>query len=256
MSGAERVLAAEGVWAGYRGDDVLRDVSLEVRRGEMVGLVGPNGGGKSTLLKCLAGVVEPRRGRVHRVPGVRVSYVPQQLPFDPTLPLTVLEFLSLRLGSRRWWWGVGGSERGRLVGQLRDLGAAHLAGRRLGELSGGEFQRVLVASGLVTHPDVLLLDEPLTGVDVKGGLSFDAMLHHVRDHLRIAVVLVSHDLPLVQHLAGRVYLVNGEVIASGAPEAAMTPEHLSDAFGSFHGAGAHGGPAGGAFIPLSQIGGC
>jgi zinc transport system ATP-binding protein len=253
--GAE-LLRTEGLCAGYRDRPAVRDVTLQVGRGEVLALVGPNGAGKSTLIKCLAGVIEPVSGRVVVSPGVRVAYVPQQLPFDATIPLTVAEFLTLRLPEARRWWGAGRAARETAEHQLRDLGAAHLMDRRLGELSGGEFQRVLIASGLLRGPGVLLLDEPLTGVDVRGGMSFDALLHHMRDHLGLGVVMVSHDLSLVRHIAGRVVLLNGEVVAQGTPDEVMTPERLAQVFGAFHGVGVHGGPGGGAFIPLKEITGC
>ena len=245
------LLKTVGLSGGYEEENVFEDISLEIRSGEIVGLIGPNGGGKSTLLKCLAGILPKRHGSVEKRSGLRIGYVPQRLPFDSSVPITVLEFLALRLSKRRFWFGLANAvEREQAKKQLTDLGAEHLIDRKLGQLSGGEWQRVLVASGLLTKPDVLLLDEPLTGVDVRGGMSFDALLHHIRDHLKLGVLMVSHDLHLVNHICNRVYCLNRRIHCQGLPSVILTRENLSKAYGSLETGHQE------AFISLKDIVGC
>ena len=237
--------------SGYGEENAFEEVSLEVRAGEIIGLIGPNGGGKSSLLKCLAGILPKRQGQIEKRPGLKIGYVPQRLPFDSSIPITVLEFLVLRLSQRKFWFGLANvSEREQVFQQLKDLGAEHLMDRKLGQLSGGEWQRVLVASGLLTKPDVLLLDEPLTGVDVRGGMSFDALLHHIRDHLKLGVLMVSHDLHLVNHICNRVYCLNRRIHCEGVPSVILTRENLSKTYGSLETGHQE------AFISLKDILGC
>lgn len=229
---------------------VLQDISFEIRRGDFACFIGPNGAGKSTLMKAIVGLLKPASGEITSR-ARRIGYVPQQLPLDPALPLTVAEFLSLKLSKSRWWFGAPKALHGPISAQLSEIGAAHLIDRRIGRLSGGEFQRVLVAYALLNEPDLLLLDEPLTGVDVRGGLSFDGLLHHLHDHKRIAIMMVSHDLHLVEHLSDVVYCINRDLCCHGHPNEVLKPENLSKAYGHLPGMVRETG--GSAFIPVSSI---
>lgn len=158
----DSLLQVENLCVQYGEHEVLQNVSLEIPKGAFACLIGPNGAGKSTLLKTVIGLLQPSSGRI--VSHARqIGYVPQQLPHDPNLPLTVAEFLSLRLSQSRFWFGTSSKQLKRIKDGLGEIGAAHLMDRRLGRLSGGEFQRILVAYALLNEPDFLLLDEPLTG---------------------------------------------------------------------------------------------
>ncbi|MEA3188891.1 MAG: zinc transport system ATP-binding protein [Chthoniobacter sp.] len=244
------ILEIEKLCVAYGEHEVLQDVSITIQRGQFACLIGPNGAGKSTLLKTIVGLVRASGGSV--VSRARqIGYVPQQLPLDAGLPLTVAEFLSLKLTRSRWWFGVRHSLREPIRAQLAEIGAAHLIDRRLGMLSGGEFQRILVAYALINDPDFLLLDEPLTGVDIRGGLSFDGLLHHLHDHRHITILMVSHDLHLVEHLSDVVFCINRDLCCLGHPDEVLKPENLAKAYGHLPGMVRDAG--GSAFIPMANI---
>ncbi|CAB4243126.1 zinc transporter subunit: ATP-binding component of ABC superfamily [Methylacidimicrobium sp. AP8] len=229
-AGRPLLLRTRGLSAGYGDEAAFEGVSLEVFGREIVSLIGPNGAGKTALLRCLAGILPPRAGSLEKAPGLRLGYLPQKLAFDRLLPITVGEFFSLRLGRPLFGSGGWGGER---IEGLDELGVFGLLGRRLGELSGGELQRVLVAAALAKRPQLLLLDEPATGVDLLGAAAFDALLHRLRDRDGLGILLVSHDLQLVHHIADWVYFLNRRILAEGPPQEVLRAERLADAYRRF-----------------------
>ncbi|MGD9536321.1 MAG: ATP-binding cassette domain-containing protein [Alphaproteobacteria bacterium] len=214
----ERLFSAEGVSIALGGRLVVRNVSLEVARGETVSLIGPNGSGKTTLVRALLGLVPVAKGRIAIEAGVRTGYVPQRFEPDPVLPLSVARFL--RLGTK--------AARGRYDAVLAEVGCSHLARRQLVELSGGELRRVLIARALLRDPDLLVLDEPVQQVDVTGQLDLYRLIGRIRDEHHCGVLVVSHDLHIVMASTDRVICLNGHVCCSGAPEAVSRhPEYLA-----------------------------
>ncbi|WP_434290087.1 ATP-binding cassette domain-containing protein [Celeribacter sp. SCSIO 80788] len=216
----------ENVTLHLGGRLVLDDVSMTVEPGEIVTIVGPNGSGKSTLMKVVIGALAPESGTVTRQKGLRIGYVPQKLHIDPTLPLTVRRFLSLpkRVSDAA------------AHAALDDAGAGHLCLRQMTDLSGGQFQRVLLARALLNDPDLLILDEATQGLDQSGSADFYSQIERLRQDKGVAVLMVSHELHVVMSTSDRVICLNGHVCCHGAPEhVASAPEYRA-----LFGTGTHG----------------
>ena len=206
---------------------VLRDFNLDIDRGDIVAVIGPNGGGKSTLLKTILGLVPPSAGSVVFPAGpLRIGYVPQHLAYDASFPITVGEFLTVNHPARSLWFGgTGRRQRNEITGTLERLAIAGLIEQTLGTLSGGQFQRVLVAAALLLKPDLLLLDEPSASVDRRGSDDLREILGDLHRATSLAVLFVSHDLHFVSHLATKVCCLNQTCCAVGDP-ATVLNEHL------------------------------
>jgi zinc transport system ATP-binding protein len=214
-----KVLAAtRGVTLSYGSTRVLDRVDLTVHAGELVSLIGPNGSGKTTLVRVLLGLAKPDSGHVERRPNLRLGYVPQRLAIDRAMPLTATRFLAL----------APHGDRATRAGALAELGIAHLAGSAVQDLSGGEFQRLLLARALLAEPELLVMDEPAQGVDVGGQADLYRWIATLRDRRGCGVLLVSHDLHLVMAATDTVICLNRHVCCTGQPEAvARHPEYLS-----------------------------
>ncbi len=214
----EPLVAVSGLEVSFAGRKVLEGVDLTVNPGEVVTLIGPNGAGKTTLVRAVLGQVRPKRGSVRRRPGLTIGYVPQQLNVDPTLPLTVRTFLNL---PRR-------RPRAALETALAEVGVSDTLEQPFQELSGGEMQRVLLARALLGSPDLLVLDEPLRGVDFSGQLTLFQLIADMRPRRGYGVLMVSHDLHLVMAGTDSVVCLNHHVCCSGAPESvSLHPEYLA-----------------------------
>lgn len=198
------------------GQTVLSNVTLTIEPGEIVTVVGPNGSGKSTLLKAILGALPTASGSVTRRDGLRLGYVPQKLEIDQTLPLTVERFLNL---PKR-------ASPALLKDALARSGATDLAKRQLTDLSGGQFQRALLARALIDRPQLLILDEATQGLDQPGSAAFYSLIEDVRRELNCGVLMVSHELHVVMAASDRVICLNGHVCCHGAPEqVASAPEY-------------------------------
>ena len=216
---------------------ILENVNMHIHCGELTAVIGPNGAGKSTLLKALLGEVQ-HTGELKYLDskGTRsghpiIGYVPQQLSFDTGTPTSVLDLFTACLsGKPAWLFKPAGVKRKAIEG-LAKVKAEHLIDRRLGALSGGELQRVLLALALEPVPNLLLLDEPVSGMD-QGGLElFYKTVSEVRKNYDLSIILVSHDLEFVAKYADRVILLNRTVIASGTPQTVFNSESAREAFG-------------------------
>ncbi|HTY09006.1 MAG TPA: metal ABC transporter ATP-binding protein [Candidatus Edwardsbacteria bacterium] len=216
---------------------VLEDISLHFHCGELTALIGPNGAGKTTLLKAILGEV-PHSGalRFHdqsrqRPDRPRIGYVPQKLEFDATLPVSVLDLFAGALSRWPAWLGHHLLLRKRAEAMLAQFEAAPLIDRTLGQLSGGELQRVLLALAVTPVPDILLLDEPVSGVDLHGMDLFYKMVSELRRRYDLAILLVSHDLPEVAQYADRIVFLNRRVICDGPPAQVLGHEQVKKVFG-------------------------
>jgi zinc transport system ATP-binding protein len=193
---------------------LLDQVDLDVGPGEIVTVIGPNGAGKSTLVRVLLGLVAADAGEIHRRPNLRIGYTPQRFALDPVLPLTARRFLSLS----------GVSDPLRLSATLDMVGLDDVLDRQLTVLSGGELQRLLLARALLRQPQLLVLDEPVAGVDVSGQAELYTLIARIRDSTGAGILLVSHDLHLVMARTDRVLCIDGHVCCSGHPvEVARDP---------------------------------
>ena len=220
-----------GVTCGFGGPPVLDDVDLTITEGEFTGIVGPSGSGKTTLLRTLVGSVRPQHGAVTRRPGLRLGYVPQVDTIDWSFPVTVTEcvLMASATGRRRPW--PSRAERRDALAMLDRLGLAGLGGRHIRDLSGGQQQRVFIARALLGKPDLLLMDEPTSGVDVR---SRHDVLHLLGDLHGdgLAVLLTTHDLNgIAAHLPHLVCL-NTTVVGAGAPRDVLTTDVLERTFGA------------------------
>ncbi|RLJ59340.1 zinc transport system ATP-binding protein [Litoreibacter meonggei] len=206
----------------YGAQKVLEDVNISIAPGEIVTIVGPNGSGKSSLLRALIGALKPASGQISRAMGLRIGYVPQKLHIDPTLPMTVKRFLSLPVKIS----DTDASE------ALRRAGVPDLGSRQMSNLSGGQFQRVLLARALLHKPQLLLLDEATQGLDQPGSAAFYHHIEKVRDELNCAVLMISHELHVVMSASDRVICLNGHVCCEGKPDVVASAPEYRALFGS------------------------
>lgn len=215
------LISARGLEVVRSGRTILSGVDLDIEKGEIVTLIGPNGAGKTTLVRTLLGLEKPDSGRVVRRQGLTVGYVPQRFDIDRALPMTVTRFLSLGANSRQ------NSRKNGIARVLEEVGAARVANQQLANLSGGELQRVLLARALLNDPDLLVLDEPVRGVDYVGEAELYTLIGRLRDTRGLGVLLISHDLHVVMGKSDRVICLNRHVCCSGVPEAvAQHPEYV------------------------------
>ncbi len=225
----------ENVTAALGGTVILEGVTARVPLGSCTAIVGPNGAGKTTMLLALLGEV-PFTGGIRIPPSdegraLRIGYVPQRLQFDRAMPLTVMEFMVMGWQRRPLWFGVARRYRERARQLLACVKLEGLERRKIGALSGGEMQRVLLALALGREPDLLVMDEPASGVDFQGEHIFCELLDVLRREQGFTQLMVSHDLPTVTHHATHVICLNRKVAAEGPPREVLTAENLTAIFG-------------------------
>ena len=200
---------------------LVRGVSMVIERGEIVTLIGPNGSGKSTTAKLALGVLDADEGEVSRKLQLNASYVPQKLKLHRNLPLSVTRFLLL---TKR-------AEKRQVADALRATETEHLADVQMSNLSGGEFQRVLLSRAILSSPEFLVLDEPVQGVDFNGELALYKLIEDIRNRLDCGILLISHDLHVVMSATDRVICLNGHVCCSGTPGAVASSDEFKSLFG-------------------------
>ena len=213
---ATALISARGVGVTRSGRALIEHIDFDVREGEIVTVIGPNGAGKTTLVRVLLGLMAHDSGQIVRRDGLRLGYAPQRFDVDATIPMTAERFLLL--GGR---YSAGEIERA-----LGEVGAPHVRDRQIARLSGGEFQRVVLARALLRQPQLIVLDEPVRGVDYVGEAELYALIAELRDRHGLGVLLVSHDLHVVMARSDRVVCINRHVCCSGVPQSvARDPEY-------------------------------
>jgi ABC-type Mn2+/Zn2+ transport system ATPase subunit len=227
---ADELVGLQGVAFGYDRRPVVEDITMTVRADDFVGVVGPSGSGKTTLLRLLLGTVAPQRGVLSRRPGTAVAYVPQLETVNWNFPVTVAECVLMSRTGRRWPW-PSRAERAEVALVLDRLGIGELAGRHIRELSGGQQQRMFIARALLRGPQLLLMDEPTSGVDIS---TRHDMLHLLADlnASGVAILLTTHDLNGVAAHLPRVVALNRTVIAAGTPCEVIRRDVLERTFGA------------------------
>jgi zinc/manganese transport system ATP-binding protein len=233
------LLTLDNIGVRLGGRQVLSDVTFSLRRGEFTGVIGPNGAGKTTLLRVILGLLEPSGGRVlidgepvNSKNKAAIGYVPQKLVIDPDMPLRARDVVALGIDGHRLGFAFPSRQRREMIEDaLEDVGAARYANARVGELSGGEQQRVLIAHALISQPKLLLLDEPLANLDISSEQEIVAVLGRLAREQKIAVLLSAHDMnPLLGVMDRIVYVANGRV-ATGPTDEVVTSEGLTRLYG-------------------------
>jgi len=231
-------ITSKNLVAGYPDNIVWRDASFAINRGEFVAVIGPNGAGKTTLFRLLLGLQQPISGALKIFDAApkrgnpQIGYVPQRHIFDGETNVESLELVRLGFSGKQWGLGLfSQKDRQAALDALKDVGATDLAHRSLGVLSGGELQRIFLAEALVSNPTVLLLDEPLSNLDMRHERELLQLIHGVVQSRNVTALLIAHNInPLLPYLDKVVYIANGKV-ATGTPQEVLTSESLSALFG-------------------------
>ncbi len=224
-----------------RKDILLDNVNLEFHCGQLTALIGRNGAGKTTLLKAILGE-KKYTGKIHyekhdgkEMKNIIIGYVPQQLLFDKSMPVSVADFMMATKTKKPVWLGYSKQQKQNLKNRLQEMDCGHILDRKLGDLSGGELQRVLLTMAIEPMPDLLILDEPVSGVDATGLDLFYKKVTYLRNTYHIAVLLVSHDLALIRRYADKVVLLDKTVAEQGDAEDVFQTKAFQQTFGYFAG---------------------
>lgn len=233
--GGHCCLNIEHLGVKIEGDEILRDVNLHIHCGEIVALIGPNGAGKSTLIKSILGqreyegkiTFQPANGRSRKF---RIGYVPQSPSFDAGEPISVLDLFSMCMGKSPAAFRVGRRQRETVLSCLKNVHGEGLVDKKIGNLSGGELQRVLLALALEPVPDILILDEPLSGVDVEGMNMLLTMLDEIRTKFDLSILIVTHDFAMLSRFVDKVVLLKETVLTEGTPDGVLSSREFRSVF--------------------------
>lgn len=235
----EEVVSANDLTVGYKDKVVWKDAHFSVKKGEFVAIIGPNGAGKTTMFRLLLGLLQPSKGTIKvfdakpKKGNQKIGYVPQRHNIDNETNIECIELVRLAHSGNRLGFGISsGEEKKAAYAALKAVGATDLAHKSLASLSGGELQRVFLAEAMVSNPEMLLLDEPLSNLDLKRIKDLVGLVHEVVKSRNVTAFLVAHDInPLIKYLDKVIYVANGKV-ASGTPEEVLTSKRLTELYGT------------------------
>jgi len=213
------ILKVKNLKVQINNEKIIENLSFEVKKGEVLTILGPNGAGKTVLLKTLLGIY-PFEGEIVWKEGVRIGYVPQRLPFIKNIPITVEEFFKLKNLSKK-----------EIENILNEIGFKENLKKEVGNLSSGQFQRILIGWALAKNPEVLLFDEPMTGIDIKGEETIYTLLKRLKEKRGLTLLLVTHDLSVVYKFSDFVICLNKYPVCQGAPKDVLSPETLRNLYG-------------------------
>ena len=217
---SETILKVKKLNVRLENEEIIKDLSFEVKERDVLTILGPNGAGKTVLLKVLLGIL-PYKGEVKWREGVKIAYVPQRLPFIKETPMSVEDFFKLKETSKE-----------KIKEILNSVGfKENLLNRKIGDLSSGQFQRILIAWSLIKNPDVLLFDEPITGIDIGGEETIYSLLAKLREKRSLTIILVTHDLSVVFKFSNSVICLNKCPICQGIPKEVLSSEILHKLYG-------------------------
>ncbi len=224
----EKILEVKNLSVVLDSEIILRDLSFDVKKGEVLAVLGPNGAGKSVLFRALVGLL-PHRGEIKWKEGVKIGYAPQKFMVDKTMPITVEEFFKLK---SKKFWAVSRDFLNFMAKELSLVGLEKdILRKPLAEISGGQLQRVLIAWAMLDNPDVLLFDEPTAGIDAGFEETVYQILRRLRDERGTTVIMISHELNIVYKYADNVLCLNKKMICYGAPANILTPQELTELYG-------------------------
>jgi len=230
----DTIVKLENVWIWRERHLALRDVSLNLRDNKFIGLMGPNGGGKTTLIKAIAGLIKPDRGTITVSGPVAqtIGYVPQEENVDPAFPVTARDVVEMGLAASLGLFSrLSARQQAQVDHALSLMGMTRLAGRNIGELSGGQKQRVFIARAIVCEPRLLLLDEPTTGVDTAARDEFSRVLQSLMEKMRLTILLASHDLEVVPSQVDEIICINQKVFVHAEPDEVKHSDVFRQAYG-------------------------
>ncbi|MFT6332115.1 MAG: zinc transport system ATP-binding protein [Lentimonas sp.] len=212
----EIICSLKDISLNLNDQQILKNINLELKKGEIVTLIGPNGGGKTSIARILSGILKPTSGNVFLKNKAKIGYMPQKLKIENTIPLRVIDFLQLHF------------EKPSLEKVVKQLNLEKILGKSIHQISGGLLQKVLLAKALIKNPDILILDEPTSSMDITAIAEFYHIIEEIRDQKKCAILIISHDLHIVMQRTNKVVCVNQHICCSGSPESINNhPEYLS-----------------------------
>ena len=215
------ILRVNNLTVSIEGESIIKNLSFDVKKRDILTILGPNGAGKTVMLRALIGAV-PYSGEISWEKNIKIGYVPQRLPMIKDIPMSVKEFLELKTASKK-----------EIIDILNSVGMeeSKILEKRVGDLSSGQFQRILVGWALIGNPDVLLFDEPFEGIDIASQKTIYNILKKLHKEKSLTIILVSHDLSVVYQFATNVLCINRKRLCIGLPKKILTPKNLSNLYG-------------------------